>query len=298
MKFVEGNILCSAEDSKNIIEYEKKFYQLRPLVNIEDINGGKGGNSNVFVLLDNEFDKEYILKFCKYSLSSDDPSHVQRIKRFKNEIMALKKAKEKKGIVNIIFNDALKIGNNEFLFYVMEKGDGDLLDFLMNNEIDYSQKIVIILDLIDSLIQLHDIEVYHRDIKPDNIFFINNKPKIGDLGLAQFRNQDQTLDTIREKIGPSGWLSPEAVNKMLCEGTKNEDKHCCIIQEYSDIFQLGKLIWFILEGTAPIGHTQFEDFKFGNKKLYRKLTEMLQYNNTKRPKLIEVRNLVSKISYA
>jgi serine/threonine protein kinase len=289
MKLSQGNIICSEDKTKNFVEHESKFYSIVPLVDDTDIEGGKGGNSNVFKLIDHENDEEDydIIKFCKYHLDTEDKNEKTRIDRFKNEIKALKKAllSDSVDVIEIKFNGFKEIEKKDFLYYVMEKGQMDMLEYFKVNRPSVQQKIVICLHLLNGISQLHKLDIYHRDIKPDNIFFINNIPKIGDLGLIEFREQDQTLDYKREKIGPSGWLSPEAVNKMLCEETIYESIHCCSIREYSDIFQLAKLVWYVFEGTAPIGQLDFNDFKFSNEEIFKKLIQMLQYSKDKRPVL-------------
>ena len=288
MKYEGGNIICSEEQESNFIEFDNKFYKITPLVSKEDLEGGKGGNSNVFKLFDpdkeeTDFD---IIKFCKYPIASLDGDEQTRIKRFKNEIRALKKAREAEltNIIEMKFNDVKEIEGNEFLYYVMERGHSDMLDYMRNNEIPDQQKLVLCKDVVNGIKQLHDeLGIYHRDIKPENIFFVGDTWKIGDLGLIDAREEDQNLDVLREKIGPSGWLSPEAVNKMLCEGTALEAIHCCSIKEYSDVFQLGKLIWYIFEGTAPVGQVAKDCFRLQNENIYSMIITMIQHQKDKRP---------------
>jgi len=44
---------------------------------------------------------------------------------------------------------------------------------------------------------MHSKNVIHRDLKPDNIFIVNNTAKIGDLGLASVLEgtQEQAKNT-------------------------------------------------------------------------------------------------------
>lgn len=279
-------------DDTDFVDYQGKFYGVKPLTSIDDLEGGKGGNSNVFKLIDPDFDdgEYYIIKFCKYDLDTQNQIEETRIQRFKNEIRALKLAKDynSESVVDLIFNSITTIDGKDFIYYVMERGDQDLLDYVQTENISDQQKYVLCLAILNGIDELHRIGIYHRDIKPDNVFLIDNKPKIGDLGLSEYRDQDQNLDVLREKIGPSGWLSPEAVNKMLCEGTIHEHSHCCTIKDYSDIFQLGKLIWYIFEGTAPVGQLHFKYFNQGNESVFNLIISMLQHKKEDRPIMADI----------
>ena len=48
MKYERENIVCSENIENNFIEFDNKFYSIAPLVSADDLEGGKGGNSNVF----------------------------------------------------------------------------------------------------------------------------------------------------------------------------------------------------------------------------------------------------------
>lgn len=304
MRVLNGNIICSNDETLNFLEYENKVYRISPLVDVADLEGGKGGNSNVFKLFDPDFEipgKEdsnfFILKFCKYPISTTDENLKIRIARFQTEIRALRKAKHIQHVITLKFNDALEIDGEEYLYYVMEKGDGDMLDFMRSDTITNQQKFVLCREVLMGIKELHDLGIYHRDIKPDNIFFVDNVWKVGDLGLIDNRDEAQKLDVIREKIGPSGWLSPEAVNKMLCEDTSYESVHCCTIGSYSDVFQIGKLVWYIFEGTIPVGQVNKTNFKLGNERIYDLLIKMLQHLKDDRPTIEEAIDLLDKEAY-
>ena len=291
MRISGNNIICSDKPEDNILVNGENFYEIKKLPNSEGNQGGKGGNSNVFILNDSNEDKDYIIKFCQYKLGSNNENTKKRIYRFENEIRALEKAGklESTSIIHMFFSGQTKIKRGQYRYYVMEKGDGDLTDFLKENDIPIEQKVLLCTEIIKGIKELHDMEIYHRDIKPDNIFFVNSKWKIGDLGLIAHRDEDQNLDSIQEKIGPYGWLSPEAINKALCEGTPLEEIHSCKIDKLSDVFQLGKLFWYIFHGNIPIGQISETDFLLEDSILFEIIHLMLNYSKTKRPELDEIK---------
>ncbi|MDF7820180.1 protein kinase family protein [Runella sp. MFBS21] len=282
----------SLNDELNIIVNDKDTYILRYLV--EPFKSSKGGNSNVYLLKDKEGRKQdKVVKICNYSRPGRKTKDfiIRRYGRFINEIKVLKDLKEKgkANIVQIDFDGVVEVKGKEFPYYVMEKADTDLMEYLsVNKEIDEQEKIKFCLDIYNAIKQLHCEGYYHRDIKPDNIllFYLDEDKenaiwKLGDLGLVAHRDKD--YDDIGEKIGPIGWLSPEAMNKMLTE--KLQMGFDCGIDDKSDIFQLGKLFWFIFQQNAPIGQILFDDFicQVTHKNdIFYLINEMLLYSKSKR----------------
>lgn len=153
------------------------------------------------------------------------------------------------------------------------------------------------LQIAQGIKELNDLGYYHRDIKPDNVFLINGTWKVGDLGLIQMRNKP-SLDREGELHGPRGCLSPEAMNKYLSE-TVNGNNFDCNIDHQSDLFQLAKVFWYILQGNAPIGCVRESYFLPQNPSLYSLIRQMLNHSKKKRPATIDIvitdlKNIVSK----
>ena len=135
---------------------------------------------------------------------------------------------------------------------------------------------------------LHSIGYVHCDIKPDNIFMVEGVWKIGDLGLLDENGNRNPLDDIAEPIGPRGWMSPEAMNKYMTEAKDFAYKYDCKIDHQSDIFQLGKVFWYIFQHNVPIGCIKEADFKIkASHKIYPLLRTMLNHSKEKRFKRIE-----------
>src|SRR5690606_23742422 len=107
-------------------------------------------------------------------------------------------------------------------------------NYLDKNDISEQQRLLLCVQILNGIKELHSKDIYHRDIKPDNILFVNKTWKIGDLGLVNYRNSDFEIKELGERIGPIGWLSPEAANKYLNEGKGKHNKHRfdCNIDEF------------------------------------------------------------------
>lgn len=288
MIFKHGNIKLQRGKKKylNYINFDKEDYILSNLDN--SANGRtKGFNSNVFNIKNVNTGIDYVIKFCKYDISNITVYSEKRIQRFSREIEALEASKNNglNRVVNIVFYGSKSIGNYKFNFYVMEKASYDLTYFLDSFDVSIQERFTLCLEILSGINELHKLGIYHRDIKPDNILYTSNGWKIGDLGLVDFRDTDFVIDEEGERIGPIGWLSPEAANKFLCEGNQksNPYNHDCDLNDFSDIFQLGKLFWYIFQGNIPIGQIEKKDFvAIDDDGLFKLLKGMLSYNKTKR----------------
>lgn len=295
LKYEYGSIQLEKLDTyKNVVNIDNVDYFLGYLN--PDIKGNKGANSYVFTLTASQDDSEYNSdrpqKVIKISRRSDNYngqkiSRHQKNERFYREMFALLLCKKHKmnNIVKIETRGHIVCKNNYFPFYIMDYASNDLKNFLENNDIDNNERINLCLQVAQGIKELREIGFYHRDIKPDNILIFENKWKIGDLGLVTFRDKD--YDDKNEFIGPRGWISPEAMNKYLCND-KNIDNFDCKIDHQSDIFQLGKLFWYILQGNAPIGCVEKKDYYGPDiEEIFSLLKSMLSHSKELRPKLVD-----------
>lgn len=277
----------------------------------DDFKSNKGGNSFVFTLYaaqnyDDNSEPDKVIKISKWRENFRNNRVVvsSNNRRFRQEIAALYDCKNRSvgNVIDIECDGNLICKGDEhevsFPFYVMEYAECDLKSYLEENtDIDESSRVEFCLQIAQGLKELNDLEYYHRDIKPDNIFIVNGIWKIGDLGLIQMRNT-VSFDRDGALVGPRGWLSPEAMNKYLSE--KVEGKHFdCNIDHQSDLFQLAKVFWYILQGNAPIGCVRESDFLISNSSLYSLIKQMLNYSKKRRPQSVDavikdLKNIASK----
>ncbi|PIQ48356.1 MAG: serine/threonine protein kinase [Cytophagales bacterium CG12_big_fil_rev_8_21_14_0_65_40_12] len=292
MLFQRNNIWLSKGKKVylNTVRHDNIDYLLTQLN--PDHEKSKGGNSNVFAVKDPNTEDEYVIKFCKFDIDNAQPWMKTRIARFEREIDALQTAKEANcgNVIDFKFSEYKTISNKKFHFYVMEKADLDLTSYLEAEDLSDQMRFQLCTYILEGIQQLHKLGIYHRDIKPDNILRVNGTWKIGDLGLVAYREPDFEIDEIGERIGPIGWLSPEAMNKFFNEGLGKKNTHGfdCKLDEKSDIFQLGKLFWFIFQGNIPIGQIRRADFKLKDKTLYDLILTMLRHSKENRLSIQEI----------
>ncbi len=297
-------LLSSVEPSKNLITIDGVDYYMGPIN--PEIDGNKGGNSYVYKLypaIDYENGIEEptsIIKISRnkesYNLKEHKPrTEVNKNQRFRREVAALQRCKEKHilGIIeifnsgNIYIEKGTKKGRKSYLsypFYTMEVAEGDLKSFMEAKfpEIGLEGKISICLDIAKAISGLLSLEYYHRDLKPDNIFVVHDQIKVGDLGLISKRNEDYEYEK-GKYIGPRGWTTPETMNKYLTED-KKFDGFDVTIDHQSDIFQLGMIFWYVMQGNAPIGEFRQEDFRIKRDDIYGLIHHMLNHSKSRRVK--------------
>lgn len=277
---------------------------------LENIDAA-GGNSSVFRAVHPDGGDAYVVKFCRYPLDATYSRGMQRIQRFEREIQALRlalKSAQSKCVIQIIEDGRVSFKSDgkspaPLRYYVMEEADSDLAKYLDENELELGQKLLLCAELLKILKGLHALGIYHRDIKPANIFMrkgLNPSKRIpvfGDLGLIDYREKDHDLDEFDEKVGPIGYLSPEATNKGLGLRTKASFTFDCAIDDKSDIFQLGQLFWFVVQHEVPTGHLILEDLKFGAGAavLEHVIRPMLQYGKQRRSSLGDVETALQPV---
>lgn len=281
-------VLDDGEDT-DYINIEGLDFQLDYL----ETESSDNSNGFVFNLYDpNEKTVSQVIKFSRIYQPCTNHYLNRRLERFQREVTALKTALNEKmnnRVVRIISEGTYIINEKIFLFYTMEKGDCNLTQFL-NDEYDLSdqQKFLLSYEIIKCIEALHEIGIYHRDIKPTNFLMFNRHVKVCDLGLVSLRGEDtNAIDGLKEKIGPRGFLTPEAINKMMGFNKNNS----LTIDDKSDVYQLAKVLGVVLQGEIFSGVLASEDLEqtdpTGN--LYKVLEKALQYSQGRRYNIQELK---------
>ena len=95
-----------------------------------------------------------------------------------------------------------------------EQGDLKRLinEYKSNNEFMSIELLANYFDqLINGLCYLHANKIIHRDVKPENIFVLENvRLKYGDLGISRLSSSSRKLTNM---IGSPSYMSPEIVNE-------------------------------------------------------------------------------------
>jgi hypothetical protein len=138
-----------------------------------------------------------------------------------------------------------------YFYYVMELGDSQITDWQDNpaiyrprdlasvrahapaRRLPVREAIQIVVVLAEALDFLHQRGLTHRDIKPQNIIFVNGRPKLADVGLvAKVRGREEQ----GTYIGTPGYMPPAPETP----GTRE-----------ADVYGLGMVLYVISTGCDP-----------------------------------------------
>ena len=129
-------------------------------------------------------------------------------------------------------------------FYTMEAADdcgsgpeytpATLANLLKRSKVLPPERAIGILrQLLEGLKIMHSARLVHRDIKPDNIIFVNGIPKLSDPGLVAMEGETVSL------AGTPGFIPPE-----ILEGDGKMDQS-------ADLYALGKVFYCMVTGLPP-----------------------------------------------
>lgn len=189
---------------------------------------GEGGQAHTFLVNDlkGEGQSSYVLKRLKNN---------NRIERFKREIEAVRNLSHE-NIVNLIDFDL----EDRRPYLVMEYCNGGSL---AKSEPFWRVSPIRTLFLFEQICRgvayAHSQGIVHRDIKPENIFLRtkDGPAVVGDFGICYFVEDGERFTITEEAVGPRLFIAPEL-----------EDGRAQDISPKSDVYSLGKLLYWLLSG--------------------------------------------------
>ncbi|KAL0632584.1 hypothetical protein Q9L58_008515 [Maublancomyces gigas] len=164
--------------------------------------------------------------------------------------------------------------NTDFVFIAMEYIEyGDLTHYLKNSgPCSAKNAQAITRQLLEGLATLHELNISHRDIKPQNVLIAFPDPiwvKIADFGLSK-RAKGTMLHT---RLGSHGYVAPELIGLL---------PRRYMTYNYSnavDMWALGCLVHELLTGQIPFREIEYEadgttEFDHGSGELIVPQTDM------------------------
>ena len=186
--------------------------------NFELIHNSKNGYSELYKA--KRYGKWYVLKHLT-DKEKDNPRYQSLLEK---EFDIAIQLSHQNVVQTVTFEDIPQLG----LCIVQEFIDGVTWnDFFSKNNISKKETFRIIGELCDALTYIHNKQIVHRDIKPNNILITRDghHVKLIDFGLAD----KDDFDILKEPAGTTAFASPE-------QQKRNK------IDNRSDIYALGKII--------------------------------------------------------
>jgi len=215
-----------------------------------------------------------------YIIEKDNQKFVCKIRQYKddcqNEINVYYILKNIKNeyVSNYIEYNII----DKYIYFITEYIDGiTLYNHIKNNNLNNNEIVLLFIDILKCLIFIHEKNILHCDIKPNNIIVKNDKPVIIDFDLAKIPDNEEGYLS-NNLFGTINYLSPESYDLR-------------IYTKYSDIWSLGMMFYILITNEYPFdsklsnmnSHSnlyRYNEFKHPNLKLLKKNIDKKEYNNS------------------
>ena len=213
-------------------------YELEELV-------GSGGMSSVYRAHDRVLDRRVALKILHRHFSDDD-EYVQRFLREARTVASLSHP----NIVAVIDRGA----HDGQQFIVLEYVAGENLKRLIerNGPAPVERALELAIQIARGLMCAHDRGLVHRDVKPQNVLLNGDgQAKVTDFGIAREIDVQRGMTQTGTVMGTSDYISPEQA-----QGQR--------VDEHSDVYSLGVVLYELLTGELPFGGDNFVAVAMGH----------------------------------
>lgn len=191
---------------------------------------GTGGFAEVYEAEDPLLERKVALKLLLPQLSRS-PELIARFEREVQSVAAL----DHPGIVPIY-----SVGNadGEHYYAMRMLPGGDLRDRIERG-LTPPQALSILIQLADAFAHAHRNGIVHRDVKPENILFDDQRhPVLTDFGVAKMLRDQSRLTATGMAIGTPAYLSPEQARGGQVDAR-------------ADLYSLGVILFEMLTGRPP-----------------------------------------------
>lgn len=197
---------------------------------------GQGGMGEVFLAHQISLDRQVALKVMAKQFCTQE----NFVKRFIREAQTMAKLDHP----NIVRGYAVGKSDDGSLYLAMELIKGKSMQDWMNEKgkLSIGDALHTTLLVADALKHAHEINLIHRDIKPDNILVTDKGiVKVSDMGLAKVTDEDMSMTQSGTGLGTPYYMPPEQATNA---------KH---VDHRSDIYALGCTLYHFLTGKLPFG---------------------------------------------
>jgi len=196
---------------------------------------GRGAMGCVWLAFDEVIQRNVAIKELVLDQGVKGEKRKEAIERFKREAQAAGSLSHP----NIVVIYGVEESEEGMPLIVMEYLEGmTLSDMIRSGPLRVGRAMNICYQLCDALAYAHSRGVVHRDVKPDNLFILQDgRLKMTDFGIARVMGKS-TMTSIGTIIGTPGYMSPEQI--------RGDD-----VDWRTDIFSSGVLMYEMLTGVNP-----------------------------------------------
>jgi len=188
---------------------------------------GRGGNGDVLL----SFGK--CTGRCAIKLLRSNSAYSKQ--RMTNEIRALESLRHVPGIMPLLDRSS---DESEDLWYAMPLAE-PIAEHAKT--MSFWELCSALADIAKSIATAHGLGYSHRDIKIDNLFWLDHFPVVGDWGLVKHAAH-KAITTDRRKLGSQFYIAPEMLNSAESSDGK-----------MADVYSLAKVSWVLMTGqTYPL----------------------------------------------
>lgn len=195
---------------------------------------GEGGMGVVYRAHDMQVDRAVAIKLVRRECLTDN----KFLTRFRRELEVTSQFRHP-STIRVYEHGETRDGRP---YMVMELLTGQsLADCLEDGRLPEGEALLYARQIAESLSEAHEHEIFHRDLKPDNIFIenvgVSTVVKVLDFGIAGGMDA-MKLTQAGEVFGTPQYMSPEQ-----CEGQPLDYR--------TDIYSLGCILYEMIEGKPP-----------------------------------------------
>ncbi len=191
---------------------------------------GQGGMATAYLAVQESLGRRVVLKI----LDTANAGSAEGVERF------LKEGRLVASLNHPYIITTYDIGIREDLVFIsMEYIEGGDLKQRMHDYVEPNLALDLLLKIGGALDAVHKHGIIHRDVKPANILFRNDKtPLLTDFGIAKQMEADNDLTSTGIFLGSPNYMSPEQAGGGGIDGR-------------ADIYSLGVIFFEMLTGEKP-----------------------------------------------
>ena len=259
----QRRIDCIYIDEDGRKKYERVYF-VESTFNSDDqtsyhLNGfiANGGNGTVFICYDTKTNEKFAVKFLRML-------DVTRRERFAFESLVLGDL-EHENILSLVDTGYVETTHRSSIPFLVT----EYFSTTVAKKVESGGKLTIAetknfgTQICNAFKHLHVMGIVHRDVKPSNFLIEGDRVVVSDFGLAKTHTEEGAnrfwrgdMTATDERVGSIPWMSPELFKYAQDKAARIDDR--------SDLYQIGRVLWYMHTGDV-VGIPDRDDDQSGGK---------------------------------